>query len=140
MKPPRRARWLVVALPAALALLCVIAGAFVWSRPRIPRTHHQNVRAALERRAIVYRGVELSQTYEESVEFDTYRAQVLVVMPDGRRVNGWRLLPRTARRRHRGRAPAGYQQCPALAVGRLDRRRAAPPLRHCAAARGCARQ
>jgi hypothetical protein len=89
MKPPRRARWLVVALPAALALLCVIAGAFVWSRPRIPRTHHQNVRAALERRAIVYRGVELSQTYEESVEFDTYRAQVLVVMPDGRRVNGW---------------------------------------------------
>jgi hypothetical protein len=89
MSAPRRIPRLLVVLPAALALMCVVAAVFVWSRPRIPRTHDQNVRAALERRAIVYRGIELSQTYEESVDFDTYRAQVLVFMPDGRHVSGW---------------------------------------------------
>jgi hypothetical protein len=86
----RRRIWALAALPAGLALLCIVGLVVAGVRlSRTPRTHVENVRATLERRALAYQDIALSQNYEESVDFDFFRAQVQVRMRDGRLVNGW---------------------------------------------------
>jgi hypothetical protein len=86
----RRHAWKLAALPAALALLCV-AGLviLVWRAPRPPRTHADNIRAALARHSVAYQEVILSQSYEDSVELDFFRAHVQIKLRDGRVVSGW---------------------------------------------------
>lgn len=86
----RRQIWKLAALPAGLMLLCIVGlVVFAARTPRTPRTHHDNIRAALERHAVSYQEVMLSQSYEDSVELDFFRAHVQVRMRDGRLVNGW---------------------------------------------------
>ncbi|HWQ15281.1 MAG TPA: hypothetical protein VNL77_20950 [Roseiflexaceae bacterium] len=76
-------------LIAGLALLCALPVAALLARPRAARTHAENIAGALARRGVVYEQIVLSQSYEESVEFDFYRAQVQVHMPGGQVVSGW---------------------------------------------------
>lgn len=78
-------------LLVGLAGLCVVAALLVaWvERPRSLRTHKDTVIHVLEQRGIAYREVTFTQSYEDSVELDFFRAAVQVHLPDGRIAQGW---------------------------------------------------
>lgn len=80
----------LVALPAALALSCLLAVfAVLLVAPRAPRTHRDNVAAALARHGVAHGEISFVQSFEESAELDTYRAQVRVRTPNGALASGW---------------------------------------------------
>lgn len=86
----RRRVWWLAGGAGAAALLCVaLPLAALLVLPRAPRTHRDNVADALARRGVAYQEIVFVQSYEESVELDFYRAQVLVRTADGRTASGW---------------------------------------------------
>ena len=88
MNERRRIAWIGMAL-ATMLLFCLGAGVALSSSARPLRTHADTVAYILERRGIDYRNIVFNQSYEESVEFDFFRAQVQVHLPDGSVANGW---------------------------------------------------
>jgi hypothetical protein len=85
----RRQHIWLAGLIAALALMCAGLAAALLLRPHAARTHTENIAGALARRGVAYEAIVLSQSYEESVEFDFFRAQVQVHLPGGRVASGW---------------------------------------------------
>ncbi|MFO7170258.1 MAG: hypothetical protein DIU80_019710 [Chloroflexota bacterium] len=90
MEDEQRRRVLMLALlPVALVLICIAGAVVGMGVRRAPRTHAENIRAALDRHGVAYQSVELSQSFEDSIELDFFRAHVKVRLRDGRVVNGW---------------------------------------------------
>ncbi len=86
----RRLLWATAGFTACVIGCCIIGLAMLlpsWGRPL--HTHEDTVAYMLERRKVAYTRIVLTQSYEESVDFDTYRARVQVVTAAGRVANGW---------------------------------------------------
>jgi hypothetical protein len=73
---------LALALAGLVALCALGAAASLAGAPRTFRSHEETVADALRRRQIAYTEIRFEQSFEESHNWEFYRASIQVVLPD----------------------------------------------------------